>query len=96
MGQGYERRLNGQKAKSDKLRPHVAIRSGNYVLLGYHTERFKFPQKFRLFDVVNDPEQKRDLSSKQRSRLETMKSQMEKMYRSVNDDRMRSARAIEK
>jgi len=96
MGDGYERRLNGQKALSEKLRPHVAIRSGDYVLLGYHTQRFKFPEKFRLFDVVNDPEQKRDLSSRQRSRFETMKSQMEKMYRNVNDDRMRTASAIEK
>jgi arylsulfatase A len=96
MGRGYERRLNGQKAIPDKLRPHVAIRSGNYVLLGYHTQRFEFPDKFKLFDVVNDPEQKHDLSSKQRSRFETMKSQMEKMYRNVNDDRMRSARAIGK
>jgi len=96
MGQGYERRLNGQKAKSDKLRPHVAIRSGDYVLLGYHKQRFKFPDKFELFDVVNDPEQKRDLSGIQRNRFERMKSQMKKMYRSVNNDRIMTARAIEK
>lgn len=95
MGDGYERRLNGQKAKAEKLCPHVAIRDGGYVLLGYHTQRFKLPEKFKLFDVVSDPEQKRDLSTTERQRFEAMKSQMEEMYRSVNDDRKQTARAIQ-
>jgi len=94
-GLGYERRLDGRKARSDELRPHVAIRSGDYVLLGYHTKRFEFPKKFRLFDVVNDQEQKRDLAARDRTRFEAMKSQMEAMYRDVNADRLRTARAIE-
>lgn len=93
MGTGYERRLNGQKVKSDKLRPHVAIRAGNYALLGYRTQRFQFPEKFKLFNVVNDPEQKIDLSTREQKRFEAMKSQMEAMYRDVNDDRVNTARA---
>jgi len=96
IGDGYERRLNGQRAKSEKLCPHVAIRIGDYILLGYQTQRFKFPEKFKIFNVVNDPEQKRDLSIREPKRLEAMKSKLAVMYRDVNNERIRTARAIEK
>lgn len=96
MGEGYERRLNGQKAKPEKLRPHVAIRAGDYVLLGYQEQRFKLPKEFKLFNVVKDPEQKRDLSTRQAKRFETMKSQLAAMHRDVNNDRMQTAKAVGK
>jgi arylsulfatase A len=95
MGDGYERRLNGEKRKSERLRPHAAIRRGNYVLLGYHTERFELPEEYRLFDVVNDPEQKHDIRGRKPRKFEAMKQELAAIYRDVNAERRQTARAIE-
>ena len=93
-GEGYERRLNGQKTLSQKLRPHVAIRRGHYVLLGYHEKRFEWPVVFKLFNVVADPEQREDLSSREPQRFAAMKEECATMYRKVNRDRLKTQAMI--
>jgi arylsulfatase A len=93
-GEGYQRRLNGQKALSQALRPHVAIRQGDYVLLGYHEKRFELPAMFKLFNVLADPEQHNDLSLRQPERLATMRTELEAMYRDVNRDRIKTEAAV--
>jgi len=96
FGEGYERRLNGAEARREKRRPHVAIREGDYVLLGYHDRQFVLPDEFRLYNVVQDPEQKSELSGRQPQRFEAMKSKLAAMYRDVNKDRQRTEAAVKK
>jgi arylsulfatase A len=95
IGEGYERRLNGEKVKRERHRPHVGIREGDYVLLGCHDRRFTPPDEFRLYNVVQDPEQQNELSHREHRRFETMKSKLIAMYRRVNADRKRTEAAIQ-
>ena len=96
FGEGYERRLNGRKVKREESRPRVAIRQGDYVLLGYSERRFTLPREFRLYNVVQDPEQTEDLSDREPERFEAMKAKLETMYHDVNQDRRRTEAAIRK
>jgi arylsulfatase A len=95
-GQGYERRLNGQKTKTLKNRPHVAIRQDDYVLLGYDSRQFKLPDSFKMFNVVKDPEQQIELSRKEPNRFSAMKSKLISMYNDVNKDRIKAEATIRK
>jgi hypothetical protein len=71
------------------MRPHVAIRDGNYITRGYHKDQFKIPEKFTLFDVVNDSEEKNELSKMNVELFNSMKSKLIKMYKDVNQERQK-------
>ena len=45
------------------------------------------PAKYVLFDVVNDPEEQRDLSSHKPELFEQLKHQLAEIYNSANKER---------
>lgn len=88
IGEGYNKRYDGfQKLKNVPL-PSVSIRSGNYVLRGLFNGRFVQPEKYVLYDVVNDPEETNELSTIKPEVFNRMKSELEKMYQNVNEERL--------
>ncbi|MEM9329149.1 MAG: hypothetical protein AAGA85_26030, partial [Bacteroidota bacterium] len=68
-------------------RPCVAIRSGDYVLRGYYTERFSMPTRYALYHVIEDLAETHDLSTEMPHQFEEMKKQLEAIYKSANAER---------
>jgi arylsulfatase A len=88
-GEGYERRQNGLQRLNIAKQPRVAIREGNFVMRGYHYESFTEPQEFTLYDVVNDPDEQNELSTKNSVLYQKMRSILLDMYREVNEERLK-------
>lgn len=89
IGNGYDSRMDGQKWNSAMYRPSVVIRSGNYSLRSIFKDKFEMPSEFVLFDVVNDPEEKHELSKHEPELFEKLKSQLTEIYKSANADRLK-------
>jgi len=95
-GEGYNRRLDGNRRKKVTMRPVVATREGNYVLRGLQSEQFTLPSKFKLVDVVNDPEEKQELSERKPELFRELKEKLIIKYEEMNEDRIRTAAEIER
>lgn len=95
MGREYERRLNGRKPTGMKQLPHVAMREGDYVLLGFQSQRFVEPESYKLFNVVKDLEQGQDISPVFPERFRRMRVKCRRLYREVNQDRRRTEALIQ-
>jgi len=87
-GNSYNRRFDGETNLKDTQNPCVSIRSGNYVLRGIYEQKFKKPDKYVLYDVVNDINEEKELSAAKPEIFEQMVKQLEDMYESVNAERM--------
>ena len=87
IGEGYESKFDGQQNDTTGYRPSVSIRSGDYVLRGVFKGRFVEPDQFFLFDVVNDPKEKQELSERKPGFFEDMKAELLEKYRNVNLER---------
>lgn len=94
-GEAYNRRYDGTKRLKDAAVPHVAIRSGDYVLLGFdNKEMFALPQRYELYNVVKDPAQKDDLSKENPDLFRKMIAALERKHASVMRDRAARAKEI--
>ncbi|MEM9675822.1 MAG: sulfatase-like hydrolase/transferase [Bacteroidota bacterium] len=87
IGGGYNRRLDGSQRKPRGSDPVVAIRDGNYVLRGLQSEAFTQPTQFVMYDVVNDPEEKQELSQQKPGLFRSMREKMLAKYQDVNKER---------
>ena len=72
----------------ETFRPNPSIRSGNYLLRGIYKEKFRPPEEFVLFDIVNDPEEMNELSADQPELFEKLKMQLLDIYESANAERI--------
>jgi arylsulfatase A len=91
FGSGYETRIKAESAvKGAVAVPRVAIRSGDYVLLGISSKPFSKPEQFELYNVVNDPSQEWDISESHAELLEKMMDQLLFLYKEVNAERIRT------
>ena len=88
VGEGYDSRFDGTQKDEKNYKPNTSIRSGNYVLRGLYAEKFRMPEKFVLFDVVNDPDEQHELSAELPEVFAELKSQLIAIYTSANADRM--------
>jgi len=89
VGEGYTTRYDGTQRIYEKERlPKVSIRSGNYALRGIGGEKFEPPEEFFMFDVVNDPDEKRELSRIDPELFEQLKARLLEIHRSVQEDRL--------
>jgi hypothetical protein len=77
------------------MRQRVLIRDGNYILYGIHDKQFELPSKFQLFDVVNDPEEKNELSKEKPKLLAELKGKLFETHKSANKDRKKTQEFIE-
>lgn len=93
-GEGYDRRFHGEDRLPEMKKFNVAIRKGNYVMRGVQKGKFVQPEEFVLFDVVNDIEEKNELSEVKPEVFEQMKNELIDMYGDVNEDRLETARKI--
>ena len=87
VGEGYDSRFDGARPENHTYRPSVSVRSGQYVLRGIFREKFKLPEEYMLFDVVNDPNEQHELSEENPELFEELKSSLLKIYISANADR---------
>jgi len=87
-GEGYDRRNDGQRGEKEASNSNVVVRSGNYVLRGLYKEKFTAPEVFVLYDIVNDPEEKHELSAEKPEIFKDLKDQLLSIYKSANADRM--------
>ena len=94
-GEEYNRRLNGNQRKPRGTDPVVAIRDGDYVLRGLQSESFTQPTQFVMYDVVNDPEEVKELSQEKPKLFLSMKKKLIAKYQNVNKERERTAAEIE-
>lgn len=94
-GEEYNRRLNGNQRKPRGTDPVVAIRDGDYVLRGLQSESFTQPTQFVMYDVVNDPEEVKELSQEKPELFLSMKKKLIAKYQNVNKERERTAVEIE-
>jgi arylsulfatase A len=95
VGDGYNRRQDGQKAVKDPV-PHVAIRRDDYALRGYKSGKpFALPERYELYDVVRDPGEKQELSRVKPEVFRRMVRDLEAMHSSVMQDRAKRAGEIE-
>lgn len=94
QGEGYNRRFHGQKRLEGRAKYNVAIRKGNYVMRGVQAKRFEAPEAFVLFDVVNDLEEKHELSGKEPELFLSMKRFLLEMYDEVKRERIETAKKI--
>lgn len=88
-GEGYNRRYNGQKRADASAVPAVAMRSGHYVVRGIHTGvDFKLPETYVMYDVVNDPVEKHELSKDMPELFARLVAQLKSLHHEVNAERM--------
>ena len=87
IGEGYDRRFDGTQPSDDPV-PHVAIRRDQYALRRYQDGRYE------MFDLVADPEEKRELSGVQPQVYKRMVRELETVHENVMRDRERRARDI--
>jgi arylsulfatase A len=94
IGEGYNRRQDGQRPTPDPV-PHVVIRRDYYALRGYKTGKpFALPERYELYDVVRDPQERRELSKVNPALFRSMVEELEAMHLSVMRDREIRAREI--
>lgn len=94
-GEGYDRRFDGTRRSKAPV-PHVAIRRDNFVLLGYQEGKpYGMPDRYELFDVVADPEEKTDLSRLKPEIFKSMVGELEATHASVMRDRETRAKEIQ-
>jgi len=94
-GEGYNRRLDGSQRLPEAPQPVVAIRDGNFVLRGLQTEAFTPPTQFVLYDVVNDPNEKQELSRVKPELFKELKQKLQNKYQEVNNNRKQTTQEIE-
>jgi arylsulfatase A len=87
-GEAYESHFNGEKPDRQTYLPSSSIREGNYVLRGISRGRYQAPEEFRLYDVVNDPNEQQELSLIEPELVDSLILQLLSMYQSVNEDRI--------
>ncbi len=86
-GEGYDRRFDGKRPSEDPV-PHVVIRRDQYVLCGFKQGKpYGMPDRYELYDVVADPEEKRDLSKLKPGISKRMIRELETMHAGVMRDR---------
>lgn len=93
-GNGYDRRFHGREELEQLPVFNVSIRNGNFVMRGVQEGRFKVPEKFVLYDVVNDVEENNELSASEPELFESMKLILLRMHKEVNQDRMLTVKKI--
>jgi arylsulfatase A len=94
-GEGYDRRFDGKRPTQAPV-PHVAIRRDQYALRGFKTANpYGVPERYELYDVVADPEEKRELSKVKPEVLKRMIGELEAMHHSVMADRSRREKEIQ-
>jgi arylsulfatase A len=94
-GGGYDRRFDGKRPSGDPV-PHVVIRRDQYVLLGFKQGKpYGMPDRYELYDVVADPEEKTDLSKLKPAIYKNMVRELETMHASVMRDRATREREIQ-
>jgi arylsulfatase A len=91
IGEGYDSRMDGRNSNAKMYKSGVTIRSGNYALRGIFKGKFEVPEEFVLFDVVNDPVEKHELSKQKPELFGKLKSQLIHLHKSANADRLRTA-----
>ena len=84
-----------RKYNVEIMAPHVAIREGDYMLYGYHTDPFTLPVKYKMYNLVKDPEEKNELSKAEPELFNSLKSKLVEIYNEVNQERVKTAAAIE-
>ncbi len=84
-----------RKYNVEIMAPHVAIREGDYMLYGYHTDSFTLPVKYEMYNLVEDPKEKNELSKTEPELFNSLKSKLVEMYHEVNEERIKTAAAIE-
>jgi len=95
-GKGYNRRLHGNEPINDRPKYNVSIRKGNYVLRGVQERKFELPTKYLLFDVVNDQNEKYNLTIKNENLYKNMKISLENLFLDVNNERIISFKKMNK
>ena len=86
-GEEYQRRYEGSRPAESQHMPTVSIRSGDHVLRGLNNGRANFPERFEMYDLINDPQEEDELSRKMPDLFDQLKVEMEDLYREVNRDR---------
>ncbi len=76
------------------MAPHAAIREGDYMLYGYHTDPFALPVKYEMYNLVEDPKEKNELSEVEPELFSTLKSKLAEIYQEVNAERVKTEAAI--
>ena len=77
--------------------PQMAMRTGNYTLLGYLPETDdptglqkwmaeNDPVRFELYDISKDPSQSKDISKEHPDLLAAMKVEMTKLWREMKTE----------
>ncbi len=98
-GEGYLRHYNGLQPADPEGLPSVVIRSGNFVVRGIHTGTpFQLPVEYEMFDLVNDPEQKHELSKKHPAQFAKLVKSLQDIHKEINKERrlVESRRLISK
>ena len=95
IGEGYERRLQGERRDyTSKRKPRVTIREGNYVMIGIGDEQYEAPDQFQLYDIKKDEEQRYDISAKYPEVTERLKTKLLAMHQEISIDRIKTVNAI--
>jgi len=95
VGEGYDRRFDNQLPElTPPDRPNTVIRDGDYVLRGFHSEQFSVPERFELYNIVEDPGEETELSATEPGRLREMKAALLAIYADVASDSSKTKQAI--
>lgn len=93
-GLDFLRLMNGRREKKQH-HPNVSIRRGDFVLRGIGSTAYQAPTAFELFDVVNDPEEQTELSTRQPSQFNSLRAELLEMHHRVEVDRQATLRFIQ-
>jgi len=89
MGEGYLRHFDGLRPADPAGLPAVVVRSGNFVVRGIHTGvPFTLPVQFEMYDVVNDPEEKHELSDQHPEVFSKLVSSLKIIHEEINTERL--------
>lgn len=93
-GDGYQRRIVGPDRSKETLLHRVKIREGDYTLYGLSAKKFSQPTHFRLYNLKDDPNERKELSTEQPEKLIALRKKLLKKYAAVQQDRLKTEALI--
>jgi arylsulfatase A len=88
-GTEYRRMIDGRSQYNPELQPRAALRSEEFLLLGYSNAAFAAPTSFELYNLQTDPAQLNDLSNTFPDKTDQLKKQLLEVHRQVQEDRLK-------
>ncbi len=88
VGEGYLRHYHGKRKADPTGLPAAVVRDGDFVVRGIHTGvSFKLPERFEMYDVANDPEERHELSKKHPEEFARLVGFLRAIHEDVNTER---------